>query len=195
MDSQTYAQLGEITRNLSQALQALGLERPLLQVTQEIPDARERLLYVGQMTEQAAHKVIALVEDGMARNNQARQKDDELAAMLLRQASRTPSAAVYQAMMRQCAAYAQQQAALSEAQNALLTDILMAQTFQDLSGQVIKKVVDIISHTETQLLTLLQSAQTQAEQASPAPTLQGPQVADKALQQNDVDDLLSSLGF
>jgi chemotaxis protein CheZ len=84
----------------------------------------------------------------------------------------------------------------------------MAQDFQDLSGQVIKKVIDIITRTEMQLVHLLldsapESAATvaAAEKMQPLPVnadthvLEGPQTADTALQQNDVDDLLASLGF
>ena len=82
---------------------------------------------------------------------------------------------------------------------------MMAQDFQDLSGQVIQKVIDIITRTELQLVQLL--VDSSPEQASPEKeqvlasatvdthVLDGPQTADKALQQSDVDDLLASLGF
>jgi chemotaxis protein CheZ len=82
---------------------------------------------------------------------------------------------------------------------------MMAQDFQDLSGQVIQKVIDIITRTELQLVQLLvdSSPETVAQEKEQAPValsvdthvLTGPQTADKALQQSDVDDLLASLGF
>ena len=80
---------------------------------------------------------------------------------------------------------------------------MMAQDFQDLSGQVIKKVIDIITKTELQLVQLLVESAPSKEQepVSEAPAtvdthvLQGPQTADTALKQDDVDDLLASLGF
>jgi chemotaxis protein CheZ len=74
---------------------------------------------------------------------------------------------------------------------------MMSQSFQDLSGQVIKKVVDIISRTEAQLLEILvvtANVESEAE-AHGHHKLEGPQVPDKALKQDDVDDLLASLGF
>lgn len=84
----------------------------------------------------------------------------------------------------------------AEAQNAVLGDIMMAQDFQDLSGQVIKKVIAIISNTEQQLLSLLMhSAPEHLAIERPNTGLAGPQVPDKALQQTDVDDMLASLGF
>ena len=76
---------------------------------------------------------------------------------------------------------------------------MMAQDFQDLSGQVIKRVIDIISRTEQQLVELLQETAPQeviaAAAAASAEMLQGPQDPDKAMKQNDVDDLLASMGF
>jgi chemotaxis protein CheZ len=75
----------------------------------------------------------------------------------------------------------------------------MAQDFQDLSGQVIKKVIDIISRTEGQLLQLLKESAPEHVMAAVAAAnsgpLQGPQMPDKALKQDDVDDLLASMGF
>jgi chemotaxis protein CheZ len=83
----------------------------------------------------------------------------------------------------------------AETQRSALTDIMMAQDFQDLSGQVIGKVIDIISRTEQQLVDLLVHSAPQEVQPEVSAELAGPQVPDKALQQDDVDDLLASLGF
>jgi chemotaxis protein CheZ len=100
------------------------------------------------------------------------------------------------AMMKQCADYAERAAGFALHQNDLLTEIMMTQSFQDLSGQVIKKVVDIISRTEGQLLELLvDTAPVIPGGAQSGGDLQGPQVPDKALKQDDVDDLLASMGF
>jgi chemotaxis protein CheZ len=73
----------------------------------------------------------------------------------------------------------------------------MAQDFQDLSGQVIKKVVNIIGHAEQQLRQMLAQSEGKAPlMAAPEKAqLAGPQVPDKAVAQEDVDDLLASLGF
>ena len=108
-------------------------------------------------------------------------------------------------MMVTCGKFALGTAAFAEQQSEVLSDIMMAQDFQDLSGQVIQKVIDIITRTELQLVQLLvdSSPETVAQEKEQAPValsvdthvLTGPQTADKALQQSDVDDLLASLGF
>ena len=75
---------------------------------------------------------------------------------------------------------------------------MMTQDFQDLSGQVIKRVIDIISRTETELLQLLTQTAPEhlaAAAAASGAHLQGPQTPEKALKQDDVDDLLASMGF
>jgi chemotaxis protein CheZ len=71
----------------------------------------------------------------------------------------------------------------------------MAQDFQDLSGQVIKKVVGIIGHTEQRLRMLLSQTEGRAVEGPSLGKLEGPQVPEKAVAQEDVDDLLASLGF
>jgi len=191
-----FNQLGAIARDLLESLRELGFDRSLGAVAAEIPDARDRLTYVGKLTEEAAHKVLATVERGLPECNQVAERGRELAQTIRRRAQGDLSPMICKAMMKQCADYADRAAGFAQDQNALLTEIMMTQSFQDLSGQVIKKVVDIISRTENQLLTLLvDTAPTSAVHKGEGSELQGPQVPDKALKQDDVDDLLASLGF
>jgi chemotaxis protein CheZ len=86
-----------------------------------------------------------------------------------------------------------------------LTEIMMAQDFHDLTGQVIARVVNLASTIEQQLVQLLiQTAPPHtAPPAAPEPRrehLQGPVVDPEATpdivtSQSQVDDLLASLGF
>nr|WP_297350656.1 protein phosphatase CheZ [uncultured Caldimonas sp.] len=199
-----FARLGAITRQLHEAMLALGAGSELQSVVSEIPDARERLAYVSKMTENAANKVLNLVDEAKPECDAVATQGRELADSLRRLADApdmSPERA--RAMMKLCAGYAERAAKFAEGQNGVLGDIMLSQDFQDLSGQVIKKVIDIIDRTEKQLLDLLvDSAPEQlqaAMPAAPAPEapkhLAGPQVPDKALKQDDVDDLLASLGF
>jgi chemotaxis protein CheZ len=181
----TRAQLGAIARQLHDALHQLGYATALQQVVQEIPDARERLCYVGQMTERAAHKVLTLVDEARPPC-----RDLEAAGLaLLTQDATSPDPLLD---------FARQSITLAQAQQDVLDNIMMAQDFQDLSGQVILKVVNIISRTEEQLCELLLHS-TPAAEGDAAPStrseLAGPQLPNKALAQDDVDDLLASLGF
>lgn len=203
--------LGRITRQLHEAMLALGAGQELHRVAQEIPDARERLAYVGKMTEEAANKVLNLVDEAKPRCNEVAAQGRELAESLRRLAETAElSPERSRAMMKLCADYAERAAGFAQGQGEILSQIMLSQDFQDLSGQVIKKVIDIITRTERQLLDLLVASAPEqlqgvggaapAERSKPASVpssqeLAGPQVPDKALKQDEVDDLLASLGF
>jgi len=188
--------LDDRVQRLSATLAELGWDSAIRQLLEEIPDARERLRYVGQMTEDAAMKVLNMV-DATQPACQAAARDqgllaDELDA-LLAQPALSPEAA--RAAMLSASKLLRQGQAEAANQAETLTSIMLAQDFQDLSGQVIKKVVAIIGHAEDQLSRML--AQSNGEATAPIRSegLQGPQVPDKAVGQADVDDLLASLGF
>jgi len=190
-------QLDELVRRLSSMLAELGWDVALRQLAQELPDARERLSYVGKMTEDAATKVLNMVDNSgpVCRSAAA---DSNAVAERLTQLAEHPELGVGEARaaMAEAAETLRHQSLLMKGQADVLSDIMMAQDFQDLSGQVIKKVVTIITHTEQQLLQLLaQSDAKSVEQIQQAVKLEGPQVPDKAVAQEDVDDLLASMGF
>jgi len=194
------ARLGSIARELHEGLRTLGADTELHRVMQEIPNARERLDHVSRMTENAANKVLSLVESAKPEFDSVTSRGRELSEALAR-LSTSPDISVERAraMMKLCGDYLSKSSDFMEKQNSVLTQIMMAQDFQDLSGQVIKKVIDIITRTEEQLVMVLvdtapEKIEVKAEAGS-TEDLQGPQVPDKALKQDDVDDLLASLGF
>lgn len=197
---ESFDRLGTITRQLHQAMTELGFDVHLQRIAHEIPDARDRLSYVGQMTESAAHKVLGLVES--AKPECSHLQEHALGAQ--RQLDRlmadgSPAPTSLREDLHQLAGFVRAASTHADNQERTLTEIMMAQDFQDLSGQVIKKVIDIISRTENQLLQLLRETAPEhvvaAVAAANAATLQGPMTPDKALQQDDVDDLLAQLGF
>jgi chemotaxis protein CheZ len=174
-----------------EALQSLN------QLATELPDSCERLGYVRKMTEEAANKVLDLVDAGRDAAEQVRRQGRDLSEMLSRQAtSQELTLERARSMLKLCAAYAATAAAFAEREKDVHAEIMQAQDFQDLSGQVINKVVRMLQAAETPLNQLL--AQAPAPAAAPAPQdeeLAGVQTPDKALKQDDVDDLLASLGF
>jgi len=164
-------------------------------VVEELPDARERLAYVRSMTEQAATKVLTLVEAAADDAEAVRKKGRELSDALNRLAlSSNISPDRARALMKLCAAYASDAASFAAREESLHTEIMMSQDFQDLSGQVINKVSRMLERAEPPLKDLVASLPAPAEGASFA-ELGGVQTPDKALKQDDVDDLLASLGF
>lgn len=201
---EAYARLGSITREMHEALTALGGNQ-LHEIVQEIPNARDRLSYVGKMTEDAANKVLTLVEIAKPKCDDLATRGEELGEALARLAAK-PDMGVEQArgLMLTCSKFAAGTSEFATKQSEVLSDIMMAQDFQDLSGQVIKKVIDIITKTELQLVQLLIDSSPEQAAAQPAdkgPTtvdnhvLEGPQTDETAMKQGDVDDLLASLGF
>jgi chemotaxis protein CheZ len=160
-----------------------------------LPDARERLAYVRSMTEQAATKVLTLVESAAEDAEGVRKKGRALSDALNRLAlSNNISQDRARALMKLCAAYAADAASFAAREKSLHTEIMMAQDFQDLSGQVINKVSKMLERAEPPLQELIASMPVVA--AGPESTeLGGVQTPDKALKQDDVDDLLASLGF
>ena len=202
---EAFERLGAITREMHEALNVLG-NNNLQKIVYEIPNARDRLAYVGKMTEDAANKVLGLVEQAKPECLDLQSRGSQLHESLTRLAAKPDlNVEVARGLMVTCGKFAQNTASFAEAQSTVLSDIMMAQDFQDLSGQVIQKVIDIITRTELQLVQLLvDSSPEQAVQVpepDPVPAtvdtheLTGPQTADKALKQSDVDDLLASLGF
>lgn len=189
-------QLDDRVRLLGTTLAELGWDAALHQLADEIPDARERLDYVGQMTEAAATKVLNMVDEAQP-VCQGLASDASALAQRLDTLVGHPELGVGEARaaLAEAVAALQHQAGVMRQQASVLSDIMMAQDFQDLSGQVIKKVVGIISHTEQQLRQLLAQTEGRSSEVVASHQLAGPQVPEKAVSQADVDDLLASLDF
>ncbi len=193
----TKERVGAITRELHDALRALGAAPELQRVIREIPDARSRLAYVGEMTERAAHRVLNLVDEAMPVVDTHGRLARDVVTMI-GNATADPGPDVDQALriVAGCAAFAEQSVDFAAQQKKILGEIMLTQDFQDLSGQVIKKVIDMITRTENQLVQLLlEDDDAVLSEAPMEAELQGPQTPENALVQDDVDDLLASLGF
>lgn len=211
------ARIGQLTRMLRDSMRELGLDKNLEKAAEVVPDARDRLKYVAEMTEQAAERVLTAIE--VAKPMQERLQSD--AAALEQRWAKWFAAPIereeVKALMTDTRAFLARVPDTTAGTNAQLLEIMMAQDFQDLTGQVIKKVMDVVHLIEQQLLTVLveniaperreqfaaTAAQLAAEPAptgSPASLLNGPQInpegrTDVVQDQSQVDDLLASLGF
>lgn len=205
---EAFARLGAITREMHEAFAVLGGGTELHDVVEEFPNARERLTHVGKMTENAANTVLNLVDAAKPECDDLAKRGEELGQSLARMAASDDlSIERARALMGVCGKFAERTAGFASKQANILSDIMMAQDFQDLSGQVIKKVIDIINRTELELVQLLvdsapnqpvrvaETTEAAVEFTGETHQLQGPQAEEKALAQGDVDDLLASLGF
>lgn len=194
------ARIGHVTRALHDNLRGLGFDKMLEQVASEIPDARDRLNYVARMTEQAAERVLNATDEATPL-----QTDMASAAVALekrwREVMERPSLkSEYNAQVQETLEFLKLTDKNTAATKALLMDIMMAQDFQDLTGQVIKKITSLAQDLEKQLVQVLVDFSPQAAKKEDDSLMNGPQIdpqntVDVVASQEQVDDLLDSLGF
>lgn len=157
-----HTQIGLLTRQLHDALRELGYADRLRGAAQELPDAQNRLSYIARLTGEAAEKVLTLVDDA-----KDRQTDIVAQTKKMRQSMiADPVAAVAKGHIMN---YLEDMEKSTEIVDNQLTDIMMAQDFHDLTGQVIAKVVTLAASIETQLVTLLVQTAPQTPEPASAP--------------------------
>ena len=195
------ARVGQITRTLHDSLRELGFDKVLEKATHDIPDVRERLNYVARMTEQAAQRVLNATDAAIPMQERIDAGADEILNGWQAAFKAPFSEANYRdmaTMTMQCLADMRNDTSATKRQ---LLDIMMAQDFQDLTGQVIRKVTDLAHGMEQQLVQLLiDYAPAEVKRESNSGLLNGPQINpekknDVVADQGQVDDLLDSLGF
>ena len=192
--------VGHMTRALHESLRGLGFDQLMERASHDIPDARDRLDYVTRMTEQSAQRVLSATEAAAPLQENIQSGTAGLSAEWQRLLQGAFSES-------ECRALAQRTiAGLDSAHQAAgetrrhLINIMMAQDFQDLTGQVIKKVTELAHGLEQQLLQLLVDfVPGEVRRESDTGLLNGPQIKpageDVVAGQAQVDDLLESLGF
>ena len=195
-DGRLYRRLGELTRMLHDALHELGYDKSLERVVHALPDARQRLAYVADATARAADRVLGAVERAQALQ-QVFGEEVQALAQRWNAAGGAPDASLVETTHRFFAAVPARCARMSEE----LTEILLAQDFHDLTGQVIQKITRLAHAMEEELVRLLVEA-APAELRRPAPSegFEGPVCdargrSDVVTSQKQVDELLESLGF
>jgi chemotaxis protein CheZ len=200
-----YERLGGIVRLLHDSLRELGYDKALTEASSQIVDAQDRLEYVASLTEQAANKVLNTLDDGMPAQDLLSKQAKDMENRWDDLFSGKLSIEQFKALAGDSKQFAQLVSEATEAEKARLLEIMMAQDFQDITGQLIKKVVIITKTVENELAQLLKDsappdvkeklAQKQAAQEQPQPLMSGPSVPSAALDQDSVDDLLADLGF
>ena len=213
-------EIGVLTRDLHESLKQFNLDQRMTEIAQdEIPDARDRLHYVIEKTEVAANKTMDAVERCMPIADdlhegllQVRPQWNELMRGRIELSE-------FKALCHRIDKMLVAVEGDSSELRGQLTEILMAQDFQDLTGQIIRRVITLVNEVENRLVEILTvfAANESGEPDKPAPEAEktaasaekqkkashepeGPilhpeQRDDAVASQDEVDDLLSSLGF
>jgi chemotaxis protein CheZ len=197
-----FQRVGHMARQLHDTLRELGYDKMIAQTVEALPDAKDRLAYIANLTEQAACKVLnatdianPLIESLESDAQGLAQRWDSVYANQMGVDDFKQLASDTRAFLK---TQLPQQTGGAKAQ---LMEIMMAQDFQDLTGQVIKKVVTLAHELETQLMgALIEVMPGERRTESVNSLLNGPVInaegrGDVVVDQQQVDDLLGSLGF
>lgn len=197
-----FNRIGHMARTLHDTLGQLGYDKLVEQTVTALPDAKDRLAYVANLTEQAACRVLnatdiagPLVDDIENGAAALGERWDKAFANQL-------GVVEFKQLAEETRAYLKDQLPTkTRATHAQLTEIMMAQDFQDLTGQVIKKVVALAQDLEAGLMGALLDVLPETRRTEEVASLMnGPVVnaegrTDVVVNQEQVDDLLDSLGF
>lgn len=194
------ARIGHLTRMLRDSMRELGLDRAIEEAAQAIPDARDRLRYVANMTEQAANRVLNATEAAQPLQANMAVTAKALDARWQQWFDQPQELPEARELVDATRGFLREVPEVTRSTQALLTDIMMAQDFQDLTGQVIMKMMDVIGAIERELVQVLLDNMPAEKRPEASGLLNGPQVSpagnpEVLTGQNEVDDLLSSLGF
>jgi chemotaxis protein CheZ len=182
-----------LTRKLHDALRELGYDHQLEDTVGSLPDARARLSYIADLTGKAAEKVLGLVDEKIASDDVFADQVKNIALVLDGAGNESEKMTAVRQFLGCAQAHCDQS-------RSMMTDIMMAQDFHDLTGQTIKKVADIAHNVEQQLVQLLLDTTPPPQRnKTEAQFMEGPVIdktrTDTVHDQGQVDDLLAQLGF
>lgn len=211
-----FAEVGKLTRQLHDSLNTFNIDSRIVDLANEdIPDAQSRLNYVIETTEEAANRTMDAVESSMPIAEKMKTGIEGVLPGWKKLMNRQLELGEFKTLCHDLDKFLEEVNDDSSKLNELLTEILMAQGYQDLTGQVIRRVITLVKEVEDSLVNMLTvfgepeaelrkvvegAESSKATKAKPSEEAEGPIIdaaeRDDVVQgQDDVDDLLSSLGF
>ncbi len=205
-----FAEVGKLTRQLHDSLNSFQLDTRIANLANEdIPDAQNRLTYVIETTEAAANRTMDAVESSMPIAEKLAEKITSILPEWKKLMSRQLQLGEFKALCYDLDNMLEESNKDVATLNSLLTEVLMAQGYQDLTGQVIRRVIELVKEVEDSLVHMLtvfgegeikERASKKVETEPDNVKAEGPIIDaegrdDVVSGQDDVDDLLSSLGF
>ncbi len=211
--TELFSAVGKLTRQLHNSLNTFQVDERIANLTQdEMPDARSRLAYVIEETEKAANTTMDAVEKSMPIAEGLNQRFTQLMPEWQKLMGRQIELSEFKSLCLELDTLLCDASKDTATLNLLLTEILMAQGYQDLTGQVIRRVIELVKEVEDSLVSMLTAfgdagdnqqseykAQTSKKETdtvkAEGPIIDANSRDDVVSGQDDVDDLLSSLGF
>ncbi len=212
-ETELFEEVGKLTRQLHDSLKSFQLDSRLSALTQEsLPDAKERLSYVMEMTEQAANKTMDAVEACLPVADKLSDDVTNLQPRWNKLMSRDLKLGEFKTLCHELDDFIGNTKDNSSQLHNLMTEVLMAQGYQDLTGQVIRRIIELVREVEDSLIHLLTVFgtpveheveqkqeltlnETELDQVAEGPIIDAESREDVVSGQDEVDDLLSSLGF
>jgi len=203
-DKKVIDQIGQLTRNLHDSLRELGYDKRLESIAAEVPKAQDKLSYVATKTEQAAERTLNATEIAMPIQEKLSTDAIHLSKQwkqALETQQTNPDTEKFKLLLIDTLQYLDKIPEHANATNTQLLEIMMAQDFQDLTGQVIKKITHMVQSLEKDLIDLLlANVPTKKNSIADEGLMNGPVINpekqnDVVCNQDQVDDLLASLGF
>ncbi|MGJ0480352.1 protein phosphatase CheZ [Pantoea agglomerans] len=189
------ARAGYILRQLRDSLQQLGLDKTIADVAGSIPNARERLGYVVTMTHDAAEGVINSVEMTQPLQTELGEKAEKLTQRWDATSGSPLDKEQTQALASDTLALLNDVPRVTGLTQQQLHAIMMSQGFQDLTGQIVQAMMAVLNQAEQQLIQVIRDnagSHVTADRTAPSKPASA---SETPASQDDVDDLLASLGM
>ncbi|UTH72656.1 protein phosphatase CheZ [Chromobacterium sp. IIBBL 290-4] len=199
--SSMYEHIGQMTRKMHDALRDLGYDKSLERVAETIPDAKDRLSYIATLTENSAERVLNATDIAKPFQDKLESEAQALSERWEKLYANLLSVEEFKRLAEETRQYLKDVPNQTQATNTQLLEIVMAQDFQDLTGQVIKKMMGMVKILETELVNfLIEFSPNEKKGELSNNLLNGPVInpegkTDVVTSQQQVDDLLESLGF
>ena len=206
-ESDLFQEVGKLTRELHEALNNFDVDARLVDLTEnDMPNTRDRLNFVIKTTEDAAHKTLGFIDQTLPLTSELNKTASKIDESWHRFRMKEMNADEFRSLSKEIEAYLPEVKQHSEQIHANLSEMILAQGFQDITGQVIRQVIDLVGEVETNLVQLVKVAgkhiNDKPKDNKPVDPIkaEGPQIneednPDVLNNQDEVDDLLSSLGF